>query len=103
MTDFVPVQLAPKGFLITQYDHRDVEKIGLPKIDLLGIRALTVLADTAEAIRATLDPTFDLRHIPADDGVTAVHLQNGETIGVFQCESSGARRTLRQLKASQPA
>ncbi len=100
MTDLVPVQLAPKGFLITQYDHRDVEKIGLPKIDLLGIRALTVLADTAEAIRATLDPTFDLRQIPADDEETAVHLQNGETIGVFQCESSGARRTLRQLKAS---
>ena len=100
MTDFVPVQLAPKGFLITQYDHRDVEKIGLPKIDLLGIRALTVLADTAEAIRATLDPTFDLRQIPADDEETAVHLKNGETIGVFQCESSGARRTLRQLKAT---
>ncbi|WP_420631794.1 DNA polymerase III subunit alpha [Candidatus Leptofilum sp.] len=100
MTDFVPVQLAPKGFLTTQYDHRDVEKIGLPKIDLLGIRALTVLADTAAAIRTTLDPDFDLLQIPLDDEETAVHLQKGDTIGVFQCESSGARRTLRQLKAT---
>ncbi len=99
LTDFVPVQLAPKGFLTTQYDHRDVELIGLPKIDLLGIRALTVLADTAEAIRATLDPDFDLLEIPLDDGATAVQLQQGETIGVFQCESAGARRTLRQLNA----
>ena len=40
LVDFVPVQWAPKGFLITQYDHGDVEAIGLPKIDLLGIRAL---------------------------------------------------------------
>ncbi|WP_420644057.1 DNA polymerase III subunit alpha [Candidatus Leptofilum sp.] len=100
MTDFAPVQLAPKGFLITQYDHRDVEKIGLPKIDLLGIRALTVLADTAAAIRTTLNPDFDLQQIPLDDEETAVCLQNGDTIGVFQCESSGARRTLRQLKAT---
>ncbi|MBK7897437.1 MAG: DNA polymerase III subunit alpha [Anaerolineaceae bacterium] len=100
MTDYAPVQLAPKGFLITQYDHRDVEKIGLPKIDLLGIRALTVLADSAEAIRTTLDPKFDLLKIPLDDAETAVSLQTGQTIGVFQCESSGARRTLRQLKAT---
>ncbi len=99
LTDFVPVQLAPKGFLTTQYDHRDVEKIGLPKIDLLGIRALTVLADTAESIRTTLDSDFDLLAIPLDDEETAVTLCQGDTIGVFQCESSGARRTLRQLKA----
>ncbi len=49
----VPVQWAPKGFLITQFDHRDVEAIGLPKLDLLGIRALTVLADAAELVRST--------------------------------------------------
>ena len=99
LTDYVPVQLAPKGFLTTQYDHRDVELIGLPKIDLLGIRALTVLADTAEAIRTTLDPDFDLLGIPLADEATAVQLSHGETVGVFQCESSGARRTLRQLNA----
>ena len=46
LTDVVPVQWAPKGFLITQFEHGDVEAIGLPKMDLLGIRALTVLSDT---------------------------------------------------------
>ena len=47
LTDVVPVQWAPKGFLITQFEHGDVEAIGLPKMDMLGIRALTVLSDTA--------------------------------------------------------
>jgi DNA polymerase III subunit alpha len=103
LTHFVPVHLAPKGFLTTQYDHRDVETIGLPKIDLLGIRALTVLADTAEMIRGRHDPSFDLTQIPLDDKETAVCLQNGTTIGVFQCESTGAQRTLRQLQAKSVA
>ena len=49
---------APKGFLITQFDHRDVEVIGLPKLDLLGIRALTVLADAANLVRRDHDPSF---------------------------------------------
>lgn len=99
LTDFVPVQWAAKGFLATQYDYRDVETIGLPKIDLLGIRALTVLADTAVSIRTYHDPDFRLANIPLDDPDTGDLLARGETIGVFQCESSGAQRTLRQLKA----
>ncbi|MCP4360978.1 MAG: DNA polymerase III subunit alpha [Chloroflexi bacterium] len=99
LTDFVPLHLAPKGFLTTQYDYRDVEKIGLPKMDLLGIRALTVLADTADLIRTHHDPTFDLNRILLADGETAVTLTNAQTIGVFQCESTGAQRTLRQLQA----
>ena len=99
LTETVPVQLAPKGFLTTQFDFRDVEAIGLPKIDLLGIRALTVLADTAESVRATVDPTFNLLTLPLDDAETTAQLRQGNTIGVFQCESSGARRTLRQLNA----
>lgn len=97
LTDVVPVQMAPKGFLITQFDFRDIEKIGLPKIDLLGIRALTVLADTAELIDQK--PPFDLTQIPMNDEKTAHNLQNGLSIGVFQCESTGAQRTMRQLKA----
>ncbi len=98
LTDTVPVQLAPKGFLITQYDYRDLEFIGLPKLDLLGIRALTVLADAEEMVRVNHDPQFKLTDIPLDDRNTAVLLSNGETIGVFQCESVGARRTLRKLQ-----
>ena len=98
LTEFVPLQMAPKGFLTTQYDHRDVEKIGLPKMDLLGIRALTVLADTAELIQEQ-DDLFNLNQLSLDDPATAVTLTQANTIGVFQCESTGAQRTLRQLKA----
>jgi DNA polymerase III subunit alpha len=98
LTDVVPVQWTAKGFLITQYDHSDVEAIGLPKLDLLGIRALTVLADAAELARRRA-PAFRLDAIPLDDPVTGDLLARAETIGVFQCESTGAQRTLRQLKA----
>ncbi|MCO5192041.1 MAG: DNA polymerase III subunit alpha [Anaerolineae bacterium] len=99
LTDVVPLQWTAKGFVITQYDHRDVETIGLPKLDLLGIRALTVVADSAELIRASY-PDFALDAIPEPDDGTAAILRRGATIGVFQCESTGSQRTLRQLKAT---
>lgn len=103
LTDVVPLQMTPKGFLVTQYDHNDVEAVGLPKIDLLGIRALTVLADTAVMIRQRQKPDFTMAAIPLDDAETARILKTGQTIGVFQCESSGAQRTLRQLQAKNVA
>ncbi len=53
LTDTVPVEMAAKGFLITQYTHEDIEAVGLPKIDLLGIRALTVLSDTTDLVRSS--------------------------------------------------
>jgi DNA polymerase-3 subunit alpha len=99
LTEVVPLQWAPKGFLITQFDHHDVEAIGLPKLDLLGIRALTVLADAEHLVRRHHDPGFRLADVPLDDPGTADLLARGDTIGVFQCESTGARRTLRQLQA----
>ncbi|MGC9349032.1 MAG: DNA polymerase III subunit alpha [Anaerolineae bacterium] len=131
LTDLLPVQMAPKGYLTTQYNHGDTEAIGLPKLDLLGIRALTVLADAAERIRQeaarTAKPTsapdaedarargarenqagygaaapsrdFRLDDIPPDDPATGDLLARGDTVGVFQCDSVGARRTLRKLKA----
>jgi DNA-directed DNA polymerase III PolC len=99
LTDLLPLQWAPKGFLITQFDHGDVEALGLPKIDLLGIRALTVLAEAERLVRRHHDPAFRLSGIPLDDPRTGDLLERAETIGVFQCESQGARRTLRQLRA----
>jgi DNA-directed DNA polymerase III PolC len=100
LTGYIPVQWARKGFLITQFDHTDLEAIGLPKLDLLGIRALTVLSDTTELIRRYYDSGFRLNEIPLNDPMTGDTLSRGETIGVFQCESEGAQRTLRRLKAS---
>lgn len=101
LTDVVPVQWAPKGFLVTQFEHSDVEVIGLQKLDLLGIRALTVLADATDLVRQHHDPAFRLDAIPLDDPATSDLIERGETIGVFQCESDGAQRTLRKLKARQ--
>lgn len=99
LTDWAPVQWATKGFLVTQFDHKDIEAIGLPKIDLLGIRALTVMAQTARLVRRHYRPDFRLADIPLNDPLTGDMLAAGKTIGVFQCESAGAQRTLRQLKA----
>ena len=99
ITEIAPVQWTPKGFFVTQFPHEDVEALGLPKIDLLGIRALTVLADAAELVRRNHVPDFRLSELPLDDALTANLLADGETIGVFQCESWGAQRTLRQLRA----
>jgi DNA-directed DNA polymerase III PolC len=98
LTDVVPVQWAPKGFLITQFDHQDVEALGLPKLDLLGISALTVIADAADLIRRRHDRNFDPADISLDDPQTGELLSEGDTVGVFQCESEGARKTLRQLQ-----
>ncbi len=99
LTDITPVQWTVKGFLITQYEHGDVEALGLPKLDLLGIRALTVLADAAALVQRRHDPAFSLDAVPLDDAATGDLLARAETIGVFQCESTGAQRTLRQLQA----
>lgn len=99
LNDVVPLQWAPKGFVVTQYDHEAVEAVGLPKLDLLGIRALTVLADAVSLVRRDAEPDFKLEDVDTEDERTANCLARGETIGVFQCESEGAQRTLRQLQA----
>jgi DNA polymerase III alpha subunit len=96
----VPLQWTPKGFAVTQFGHEDVAALGLPKVDLLGIRALTVLSDTVALIRNGGSPGFRLADIAPDDAATARLLATGDTVGVFQCESSGAQRTLRQLRAT---
>ncbi len=99
LPDYAPVQWSPKDFLITQYDHNDAERIGLTKIDLLGVRALSVLDAAAGLVRRHYDPDFRLEAIPPDDPLTGDILSRGETVGVFQCESAGAQRTLRKLRA----
>ena len=99
MADYAPVQWAAKGLLILQYDHRDAEHLGLSKIDMLGVRALSVLDAAARLVREHHAPDFRLEEIPPEDALTGELLSRGETVGVFQCESSGAQRTLRKLRA----
>jgi DNA polymerase III subunit alpha len=85
------------GAIITQYEMNGVAKLGLLKMDFLGLRNLTVLDDTLKHLRARgLD--LDLGAIPADDEATFRMLQAGDSDGVFQMESEGMRRLLRQLR-----
>jgi DNA-directed DNA polymerase III PolC len=98
ITDLVPLQHATKGLLITQYDMKSIEKLGLVKIDLLGISALTVVADCVEAVQEQ-EPGFTVESISPDDPATADTLATSRTIGCFQVESPGMRLTLRELAA----
>jgi DNA-directed DNA polymerase III PolC len=105
LTDLVPVMRSGgKGTIITQLDLDSVEALGLVKIDLLGIRGLTVMGDVAESIQADQSERFEtaltvLDSTPADDPDTARRIETGATIGCFQIESPGMRATLREIHA----
>ena len=98
ITDLVPLQHATKGLLVTQFDMGGIEKLGLVKIDLLGISALTVIADCVELIRAANRISHSSR-IPLEDRGRAQALDHAARIGCFQIESPGMRMTLRELSA----
>jgi DNA polymerase III subunit alpha len=85
------------GAIITQYEMNAVAKLGLLKMDFLGLRNLTVLDDTLGHLRAR-GVDLDLASIPQDDALTFEMLQAGDSDGVFQMESEGMRRLLRQLR-----
>jgi len=98
ITDFVPCQRAAKGVVVTQLDKDAVEAVGLVKMDLLGNRALTTVADCLAGLRANgVEP--DLAGIPEDDPLTAEVLREGRTLGCFQVESPGMRNLLQQTGA----
>ena len=104
ITDLVPVQLASKGVVITQFDLDSVSSMGLVKIDLLGIRGLTVLGDVAQELQTKNpdrypSPLDALEDIPDQDPETAQLLKAGRTIGCFQIESPGMRATLKEIQA----
>jgi DNA polymerase-3 subunit alpha len=82
----------------TQYDMGWVQRIGLLKMDFLGLRNLTVMKNAVDEIRRTDNPSFDLASIPDDDQPTFQMLGRGETTGVFQLESDGMRRVCAELR-----
>lgn len=102
--DLVPTQLAPKGLPITQFDLESIEQIGLVKLDLLGIRGLSVLGEVAESLARQASPPCAplsfLEAIPINDDSTSSTVRLGKTIGCFQIESPGMRSTLREIQAS---
>ena len=98
LLEHVPVmKREADGAVITQYEMNGVAKLGLLKMDFLGLRNLTVLDDTLRYLRAR-GVELDLGGLPTDDPETFAMLQAGDSDGVFQMESEGVRRILRQLR-----
>jgi DNA polymerase III subunit alpha len=99
LDEYVPLYKDPKRpELITGYAMGPIEKLGLLKMDFLGLRTLTVLANTAALIRESRGTVIDLDAIPLDDPKAYALLAGAKTFGVFQLESSGMRDALRALK-----
>ncbi len=97
LTDYVPLFKSSKDEVTTQYDMKSLEAIGLLKMDFLGLRTLTVIDDTVRMLRER-GVEIHLKGLPLDDPKTFALLSRGETVGVFQFESSGMRDYLRKLK-----
>jgi len=98
LTEYMPLYKGKKGEVVTQFDMKCVEKIGLVKFDFLGLRNLTVIANTLELIAAQGGTPPDLSNLDFNDPATYRLLASGETTGVFQLESSGMKDLLVRLK-----
>ena len=99
ITKFVPVSVAKDSDLyVTQFDNSVVEDAGLLKMDFLGLKTLTLIKDTVEIVKAKHDILLDPDSFPLDDQKTYELFQKGETVGVFQYESPGMQKHLKDLK-----
>jgi len=102
LTDHIPVMFSKddENLLTTQYDGRFVEGIGLLKMDFLGLKTLSVIKETIENIKLSRKITVDMDHLPENDPLTLELFSNGDTTGIFQFESPGMKKHLRNLKPS---
>ena len=101
LTEYTPLQKETNGEkIITQYDMYTVgeDGVGLLKIDFLGLRNLTIIQEALRFIKVNQGKTVDLSTVPFDDKKTYELLSSGETTGIFQLESSGMRRYIKDLK-----
>ncbi|MDD5750004.1 MAG: DNA polymerase III subunit alpha [Patescibacteria group bacterium] len=103
LTQYTPLQYASGDdkTIISQYSMHPVEDLGLLKMDFLGLKNLTILEQTLEIISATKKIKIDLDTLPLDDQKTFALLQKGETTGVFQLESGGMKRYLKELQPTE--
>jgi DNA-directed DNA polymerase III PolC len=99
LTDAVPLQEGSEGTALTQYSMENLESIGLLKMDFLGLRTLSIIERCLRWIGENGEIP-DFRHIPDDDALTYEMLGRGDTMGIFQLESAGVRRVLKELKPS---
>lgn len=97
LTDYVPLMQKGDAEVVTQVSMNDVEKLGLLKMDFLGLRNLDVIAGAVKIIREGGYEDFDLEKVPLDDVRTYEMLARGDSVGVFQFESSGMREAMRDV------
>lgn len=100
LTEHVPLQYASSSdkSIVSQYSLHPVEDLGLLKMDFLGLKNLTIIESAIKIIKKTRGVEIDIDNIPLDDEKTYKLFQNGETTGVFQFESSGMKRYMRELR-----
>ena len=100
LVEFAPLEMAQKGVVATQFPMGPVEDLGLLKMDFLGLSNLTIINNAMRIVKRVYDVDINLSDLPMDDEKTYKLFQNGETTGVFQFESAGMKRYLRELKPS---
>ncbi|MBQ2643629.1 DNA polymerase III subunit alpha [Candidatus Saccharibacteria bacterium] len=100
LVKFLPLEVSAKGPIAAQFPMGQVEELGLLKMDFLGLSNLSVINNALRMIRKVYNNDIDLSTLPLDDPETYALLQRAETTGVFQLESAGMKRYLRDLKAS---
>ncbi len=102
LTEYLPLQTAAKGetSITTQYSMKYVEEIGLLKMDFLGLSNLTVIKNCIRIVKKIHNKDIDITKVPTDDKSAYKLLSDGRTTGVFQLESTGMKRYLKQLKPS---
>lgn len=102
LTEYVPIQKEPNGGekIVTQYDMYTVgeDGVGLLKMDFLGLRNLTIIEEALNFIKENQGIEIDMSTLPVDDAPTYQLLSSGETTGIFQLESAGMRRYIKELR-----
>jgi DNA polymerase-3 subunit alpha len=98
ITDYAPLYKGTRDELTTQWNMKEVERVGLLKMDFLGLSTLTLIDDALKEIKRTEGIDLDIDNIPLDDAKTFKVFQEGAAYGIFQFESSGMRELLRKAK-----
>lgn len=98
LTQFLPLYKGGNGDVVTQFAMASVEKLGMLKMDFLGLRTLTVIANALRLIKSSRNVDLDITVLPMDDPKTYELLCDARTLGVFQLESSGMRDLLKKMK-----
>jgi DNA polymerase-3 subunit alpha len=101
LREIVPLQHSKDGQVISQYTMGDLEKLGLLKMDFLGLRNLTIINNTLQMVEETSNIKLDMDHLPLDDPKVYELLSAAQTDGVFQLESNGMKTLVKDLKPSQ--